>query len=111
MESLDLPTTPLTDETFMRQGWERHEFVDDEAEDDETGAYHYWILPLPKDNPDGNAPVLISSTNDEWEMLELNEGEFSVEIFELNGLGHCECEEQLELLYMGLCGYLIEESK
>ena len=35
--------TPITEETFEKQGWTK------ESEEDLSGKeYHYWILPLPK---------------------------------------------------------------
>ena len=93
----DFEGTPITEETFQKQGWEKVE----ETEDGEP--FHYYILPLPKDNPDKNAPCLISSANDDWEYLGLPKGTFRVEIFDLNGLGYCEFEEDIEDLYAILC--------
>lgn len=85
--------TPITTETFERQGWEK---IEEKDGDDE---YVYYILPLPKDNPDPNAPVFISSIEDEWKQMGLNEGEFLIELADYVGLGVCITEEELELLY------------
>ena len=62
-EITEFPVIPITEKTFERQGWEKHIDLDGET----NLEYYYYMLPLPKDNPDENAPVFISSTNDEWE--------------------------------------------
>jgi len=89
---------PITDAIFIKQGWTKNE----ETEDGTT--FYYWTLPLPKDNPDRTAPVLISTANDEWESIGLQEGQYAVEIFEFHGLGYCECEQDIEDLYAVLTG-------
>lgn len=85
--------TPITDETFVKQGWERH---DEQDGDDE---FYWWQLPLPKENPDKNARCLISTTSDQWEEYGLREGEYTIEIFDFTGLGFCMYEEDIEDLY------------
>jgi len=85
--------TLITDQTFLSQGWERN---DDE---DEGESYYYWTLPLPKDNPDKSAPMLISTTNDGWKESGIDEGTYIVELFDWANLGVCEYEEQIEELY------------
>lgn len=95
----EVPETPITEETFTSQGWEKH--YDD---DDEVDEYYYWILPLPKDNPDELAPCLISSANDEWDILEIPEGTYVVELANSNGIGYCITDEQIEILYHSLTG-------
>ena len=97
------PLTPITEETFERQGWLRFEDTDDEGED-----YYYWVLPLPKDNPDENCPVFISSCNDDYEELNISKGEYFVEIEDFFGLGFCQSEEELEILYRALTKSEIE---
>lgn len=87
--------TPITDKTFEKQGWERYD-VDEENDE----PYHYWMLPLPKDNPDKDAKCLISSANDQWEDMGLKKGQFTVDILNFNGLGFCNCEEDIEDLYL-----------
>jgi len=95
--------TPITTETFERQGWEK---IDEKDEDDE---FTYYVLPLPKDNPDPNSPLLISSIEDEWKQMGVNEGEFLVELADYVGLGVCKTEEELELLYRVLTKKQIED--
>lgn len=93
---IEIDETPITETTFKAQGWEKKtETMDDEE-------YTYWILPLPKDNPDEDAVYLISSADDEWDELALPKGQFVVELFNLNGLGYSESEEQIEILYRAL---------
>ena len=100
---MDFPYTPITEETFERQGWLRVEDKEDGGED-----FHYWILPLPKDNPDDRCPVLISSADDEYSDLDLEKGQYFIEIDGLLGLGICQNEEELEILYRALTRSEIE---
>ena len=124
-----LPTTPITEKTFIRQGWEKsyigdryiddegfeedaEEFEDDEEETDGDEAY-YWTLPLPKSRrEDPYAIVLTSNATDELGVvreLGLQNGSYIVEIFDSDGLGLCTNEEELEVLYRALTGEEIEE--
>jgi len=64
---------------------------------------------LPKDNPDENCPVLISSADDEWKDLGIKKGEYFVEIADFFGLGLCTTEEELEILYRSLTKQEIEQ--
>ena len=93
----EFPYTSITENTFERQGWIM--MVDKEKDGDE---FYYWVLPLPKDNPDENCPALISSANDEYSDLGLQKGQYIVEIDGLLGLGGCTNEEELEILYRAL---------
>lgn len=97
---IDWPLTPITEQTFKRQKWERYDEV--EVTEDGTTKYHYYMLPLPKDNPDDNGPILVSSADDEWEELGLKKGEYYVEVCDFFGLGMCRTEEELEILYRAL---------
>ena len=107
MENFDFLSTPITEDTFERQKWEM--IVDKEEDDDgEMEEFYYWILPLPKDNPDENALVLISSANDDYQNLNINKGEYMVEIDGFLGLGLCTNEEELEVLYRALTRTEIE---
>lgn len=90
---LHLTKTPITKETFERQGWTKIEDHDDEED------FTYYMLPIPKDNPDPAALHLITSADDEWKLFELEEGEFVCELDIFPGIGHCQTEEELELLY------------
>jgi len=98
---IEFPFIPITKETFERQGWEKHTEYE-ETNSEEPTKYTYYILPLPKDNPDEHAPIFISSANDEWKELGLNKGEYIVEISDFFGLGICKTEEELEILYRAL---------
>ena len=84
-EFVEFPFIPITEETFKRQGWEKVTETEEDSEEPET--FSYYILPLPKDNPDENCPVLISSADDEYKDLEIQKGEYFVEIADLFGLG------------------------
>lgn len=103
----DFPYTPITEETFERQGWEMV-VEKEENEEGEMEEFYYFFLPLPKDNPDEHAPVLMSSANDDWKTLGINEGEYMIELDGLNGLGLCTNEEELEILYRALTRTEIE---
>jgi hypothetical protein len=53
---------------------------------------------------------MISSCNDENKELGLPKGHYYVELEDLNGLGFCKSEEEVEILYRALtCGELYEE--
>lgn len=93
--------TPITEATFKKYDWERVEDVDEDTN------YYFWILPLPVDNPDEDAPTLISCANDEWEMIGIPEGTYTIEIEDMNGLGYCMYEEELEILYRALTGKVL----
>ena len=90
--------TPITEATFKKYDWERI----DETDDD--GKYYYWVLPLPVDNPDENAPTLLSCSNDEWEILGIPKETYVIELADMNGLGFCELEEEILILYRSLTG-------
>lgn len=124
-----LPTTPITEKTFIRQGWERHSvgerYIDDEGFEDDAEEFeneeedvedddaYYWTLPLPKSRRyDPYAVVLTSNATDELSVVRefgLQEGSFVVEIFDSDGLGLCINEEELEVLYRALTGEEIED--
>jgi|TARA_B100000212_G_scaffold94933_1_gene69827 hypothetical protein len=88
-----LHPTPITEETFEKQGWNKE--TDENLDGKE---YHYWILPLPKKSRDPYGPCFISNpTNQKIKGLE--KGQYVVEISELNGLGFCTSEEEIEVLY------------
>lgn len=105
---IEFPFIPITEETFKRQGWEKIEEIGID-EDGEELKFYYWVLPLPKDNPDEFAGTLLSTANDEWEDYELNEGEYMVSIADFFNLGNCRNEEELEILYRILTKENIED--
>jgi hypothetical protein len=112
-----LPHTPLTDQTFKRQGW-RRVVIDIESDigsvadtDMVAGEVYYYMLPLPKSSVDEYTPQLISNATDEIDALlelGLNPGTFFVELYNTDGLGFCTTEEQLEVLYFSLTNESIE---
>lgn len=118
-KNVKLPLTPITEETFKRQGWvkrltgdydnfEGSEDFEFESEDEP----HFWTLPIPKNRIDRYAPMFISNSSDELGQLKsmgLKPDEYFVEIMDFDGLGFCTYEEQLELLYKLLTGKDIEE--
>ena len=102
------PLTPITEETFERQGWEMN-VEKEETEGEGLDEYYYFTLPLPKDNPDDRAPNLVSSCNDDYKDLNIKKGEYFVEIEDMFGLGICTSEEELEILYRALTKTEIED--
>ena len=57
---IEFPFIPITKKTFEKQGWEKVTESEGGTEEEPT-TFSYYVLPLPKDNPDENSPVLISS--------------------------------------------------
>lgn len=116
-KEFELPQTPITEETFIRQGWVRNEVGEDEVLDDDNSKstkaeHYYYLLPLPKDRKDEYAPVLTSNATDETAALKeagLKPGQFFVELMNTDGLGFCTTEEELEILYWALTGENIEQ--
>lgn len=100
---IQFPLTPITEETFERQGWEM------KVEKEQGEEYYYFVLPLPKDNPDKNAPTLVSSCNDDYSDLNIKKGEYFVEMENMFGLGICTSEEEIEILYRALTKTEIED--
>lgn len=119
-KTVKLPLTPITEETFKRQGWIKrlNGDYDDGYESDSDEEFdsddepHFWTLPIPKTRVDRYAPMFISNSSDDLSQLKtmgLKPGEYFVEIMDFDGLGFCTYEEQLELLYKLLTGKSIEE--
>ena len=113
-KEVKLPMTPITEDTFIRQGWKKIVGGDGIGEngEDEDGHY-YWVLPIPKYRDDEFAPVLVSNSTDEQLMLKeigLKPGQFFIELGDMDGLGFCGSEEELDILYSALCGEDIEEN-
>ena len=105
---IEFPTTPITEKTFKRQGWEKC-IEEEHGEDGEVTKFVYWTLPLPKDNPENDCAQFISSANDEWkEYPNLKKGEYCVELMGFFGLGLCWNEQELEILYKSLTHLDIE---
>ena len=128
-KEVKFPLTPITEETFIRQGWRKcdvneplfEEFGEDEdgMEDDEMeepmekpeAIAWYYTLAIPKDRTDPYCPRLVSNATDESGLLkemELPEGTFFVELMDWDGLGYCQTEEDIEILYKVLTGKDLE---
>jgi hypothetical protein len=128
-KEVKFPLTPITEETFIRQGWRKcdvneplfEEFGEDEdgMEDDEMeepmekpeAIAWYYTLAIPKDRTDPYCPRLVSNATDESGLLkemELPEGTFFVELMDWDGLGYCQSEEEIEILYKALTGKNLE---
>ena len=106
----ELKLTPITEETFERQGWQRHDISDMIGVSDESEHY-FFTLALPKERKDMYAPCLVSNSTDQKDLLKeigLKPNQFFVEIMEMDGLGFCASEEELEVLYNVLTGNYIE---
>ena len=128
-KEVKFPLTPITEETFIRQGWRKcdvneplfDEFGEDldEMEDEEIeepiekteAIAWYYTLAIPKDRTDPYCPRLVSNATDESGLLkemELPEGTFFVELMDWDGLGYCQSEEAIEILYKALTGTNLE---
>jgi hypothetical protein len=116
-KEIKLPLTPITENTFIRQGWDKHivgdtlQMTDDEVLDGDDEVYYY-TLPLPKERNDEYTPLLVSNATDEIGLLKdmgLSPNTFFVEIMGTDGLGYCTTEEELEILYKVLTGEHLEK--
>jgi len=113
-KEIKLPLTPITEKTFERQGWTKHNIGDAIMDDDtnDSDAY-YFSISLPKERDDEYAPQLVSNATDELGILKdigLKPGQFFVEMADTDGLGFCSSEEELQILYSALTGEDIEEN-
>ena len=123
MRKPKLKLTPITEETFKRQGWVKHcvedvEMFDepqykkdnDEDEEDEDEPY-FFTLPIPKNRIDRYAPMFVSNVSSDLEELKnmgLKPGQYFIEMLDMDGLGFCSSEEELEILYKSLTHKYIE---
>jgi hypothetical protein len=135
-KEVKFPLTPITEETFIRQGWRKcdvneplfeelgegldnffDEMEDDEIEEPEEpmekteAIAWYYTLAIPKDRNDPYCPRLVSNATDESGLLKemgLPEGTFFVELMDWDGLGYCQSEEDIEILYKALTGKHLE---
>ena len=128
-KEVKFPLTPITEETFIRQGWRKcdvneplfDEFgedlddmedgeIEEPSENTEATAWYY-TLAIPKDRTDPYCPRLVSNATDESGLLkemQLPEGTFFVELMDWDGLGYCQSEEDIEILYKALTGKNLE---
>jgi hypothetical protein len=133
-KEVKFPLTPITEETFIRQGWRKcdvneplfeefgeesdDDFFDEiegdeieETSDSSEAIAWYYTLSIPKDRTDPYCPRLVSNATDESGLLkemELPEGTFFVELMDWDGLGYCQSEEDIEILYKALTGTNLE---
>jgi hypothetical protein len=123
MRKPKLKLTPITEETFKRQGWVKHSVEDvemfdepqykkdnDEDEEDEDEPY-FFTLPIPKNRIDKYAPMFVSNVSSDLEELKnmgLKPGQYFIEMLDMDGLGFCSSEEELEILYKSLTHKYIE---
>ena len=79
---ITMPQTPITDHSFKKWGAIKVEESDDGIE------YYYYLIPLPNDETDeiGMKPTLISTANDEWLNLDLEEGQYVISLFDFEEL-------------------------
>jgi hypothetical protein len=113
-KEIRLNMTPITEQTFKRQGWTKVSVGDGlSSEEDENTEDYYFTLALPKDRDDDFAPMLVSNATDEGLLLKelgLKPGQFFIEIMDMDGLGFCGSEEELDVLYSALTGEDVEEN-
>jgi hypothetical protein len=115
-----MPLTPITKETFERQGWKYVEAEEGMSgmsmmggDFDEFQLDYYYKLPLPKIREDEFAPYLASNYISETPLLRemgIPSGQFIVSIEDMDGLGTCRYEEEIEVLYRALTGFDIYDN-
>ena len=122
MRKPKLKLTPITEETFKRQGWQKHDVDDiemfdepqykrDDEEDEDDDIPYFFTLPIPKNRIDRYAPMFISNVSSDLEELKsmgLKPGQYFIEMLDMDGLGFCTSEEELEILYKSLTGKYID---
>ena len=83
----------------------------EEPSDASEAIAWYYTLAIPKDRTDPYCPRLVSNATDESGLLKemgLPEGTFFVELMDWDGLGYCQSEEEIEILYKSLTGTNLE---
>ena len=122
MRKPKLKLTPITEETFKRQGWQKHDVDDielfdepqykrEDDEDEDDDMPYFFTLPIPKNRIDRYAPMFISNVSSDLEELKsmgLKPGQYFIEMLDMDGLGFCTSEEELEILYKSLTGKYID---
>jgi hypothetical protein len=110
-KEVKLNMTPITEKTLERQGWKKISVGDGESSEGDDD--YYFTLPLPKHRDDEFAPMFVSNSTDEGLLVKeigLKPGQFFIEIMDMDGLGFCASEEELDVLYSALTGEDIEEN-
>lgn len=92
-----VPTTQITEASFEK--WKSHRV---DVTDDETGSYHYYMIPLIDISEDemnelDSIPALFSSESDEFQDDDGNIV-YTVRLFE-EDLPEMTTEEEVEILY------------
>jgi hypothetical protein len=113
-KEVKLNMTPITETTLERPGWKKISVGDGESSEGDDGYDdYYFTLPLPKNRDDEFAPMFVSNSTDEGLLVKeigLKPGQFFIEIMDMDGLGFCASEEELDVLYSALTGEDIEEN-
>lgn len=111
-----MPLTPITLETFKNQNWVKVDveegFGDDDSEFKMVPDFYY-KLNIPKERNDDYAPSFVSSLSSDRRALTdmgFKPNEFMIQLHDMDGLGMCKYEEELEALYKLLTGYDIYET-
>jgi hypothetical protein len=89
---IPIPQTPITEETFKKQGWRK------EHDDNEMEEIYQYVLSLPKESKDPYGLSLISTSNKD-KIRGVEKGCYVVQLLDCNGLGQCSTEEEIEILY------------
>jgi hypothetical protein len=114
-KEIKLNMTPITNKTFERQGWAKISVGDGESMEGEDGHEdYYFTLPLPKHRDDEFSPMFVSNSTDEGLLIKeigLKPGQFFIEIMDMDGLGFCASEEELDVLYSALTEENLENQK
>jgi hypothetical protein len=123
MRKPKLKLTPITEETFKRQGWVKHSVEDvemfdepqykkdNDGDDEDEDEPYFFTLPIPKNRIDRYAPMFVSNVSSDLEELKnmgLKPGQYFIEMLDMDGLGFCSSEEELEILYKSLTHKYIE---
>ena len=91
-EPINIPQTPITEETFKKQGWTK------EQENNEMEEIYQFVLHLPKESKDPYGLCLVSTSNKD-KIRGIEKGCYVVQLLDCGGLGQCTTEEEIEILY------------
>ena len=91
-EPINIPQTPITEETFKKQGWTK------EHENNEMDEIYQFVLHLPKESKDPYGLCLVSTSNKD-KIRGIEKGCYVVQLLDCGGLGQCTTEEEIEILY------------
>ena len=91
-EPINIPQTPITEETFKKQGWTK------EHENNEMEEIYQFVLHLPKESKDPYGLCFVSTSNKD-KIRGIEKGCYVVQLLDCGGLGQCTTEEEIEILY------------